>query len=212
MKSILFDFDGTLADTQLGIVRTAQQTLRLMGMTPAPAGQIVKGIGLPLADTFRIGSHVSEERIDEAVRIYRSIFDEVATPSITLFDGVEQTLEQLAKQGVVMAIASSRGMKSLTMLMQHLGIDKYITNIFGEEHAKHPKPAPDLALYIMQTLGLRPEETLMVGDTIFDLEMGKAAGCHTCGVSYGNQPREQLATSKPDMITDKFSDILKFFN
>lgn len=208
MKSVLFDFDGTLADTQSGIVRTAQQTLRLMGMEPAPAGQIVKAIGLPLADTFRIGSGVPEERLEEAVSIYRSIFDEVATPSITLFDGVEQTLRDLARQGTVMAIASSRGMKSLTTLVQHLGIGKYMAGIFGEEHAVHPKPAPDLAIHIMQTLGLHSGETLVVGDTVFDLVMGKDAGCLTCGVSYGNQSREQLATAYPDFIIDCFTGIL----
>ena len=70
-----------------------------------------------------------------------------------------------------------------------------------------PKPAPDLALLAMQVLHIEARHTLVVGDTVFDLQMGASAGCHTCGVSYGNQSRPKLETARPDHIIDRFADL-----
>lgn len=210
MGAIIFDFDGTLADTRRGILDTAQEVLRRMGREPADEQALAATIGLPLRENFTRGAGFSETEADEAVAIYRSIFDEVAVPSITAFPGVEEVLSTLAARSIPMAVATSRGQRSLELLMHHLGLDRYIPpeRCFGVETVARPKPAPDIIYVILGKLGVKPEETLVVGDTTFDIEMGKAAGCFTCGVSYGNQSAGQLAGASPDYLLDDLRKLL----
>ena len=210
MAAIIFDFDGTLADTRRGILATAQEVLRRMGLPPADETAMAATIGLPLIENFTRGVGMSEEDAQRAVTIYRAIFEAVGVPVIDLFPGVEETLRTLAERGVPMAVASSRGQHSLEMLMQKTGLAQYIPldHLFGVETAARPKPAPDMVYVILGRLGAKPEETLVVGDTTFDLEMGRNAGCYTCGVSYGNQTAEQLATASPNYIIDDLRKLL----
>ena len=210
MAAIVFDFDGTLADTRRGILATAQETLRRMGLPPADETAMAATIGLPLIENFTRGVGMSEEEARRAVAIYREIFEEVAVPVIDLFPGVEETLRTLAERGIPMAVASSRGQHSLEMLMQKTGLAAFIplTCLFGVETAARPKPAPDLMYVILGRLGVKPEETLVVGDTTFDIEMGRNAGCHTCAVSYGNQSADTLAGAYPDYIIDDLRKLL----
>ena len=210
MAAIIFDFDGTLADTRRGILDTAQEVLRRMGREPADEQALAATIGLPLRENFTRGAGFSETEADEAVAIYRSIFDEVAVPSITAFPGVEEVLSTLDARGIPMAVATSRGQRSLELLMHHLGLDRYIPpeRCFGVETVARPKPAPDIIYVILGKLGVKPEETLVVGDTTFDIEMGKAAGCFTCGVSYGNQSAGQRAGASPDYLLDDLRKLL----
>ncbi len=213
-KNILFDFDGTLADTREGIVRTVQGTLERMGLAPAAPADIVKTIGLPLTECFRRATTTPESRIEEAAQVYRDIFPLLALDHITPFDGVLHTLADLRSRGIVMAIASSRHHISLDPLVEQLGISRHIplSQVYGEDERLRPKPAPDLALSILQGMNLQASETLVVGDTIYDLMMGSAAGCHTCGVTYGNQSREQLATATPDHIIDHLPALLSLID
>ena len=205
-KNILFDFDGTLADTREGIVRTVQGTLGRMGLPEADPVAIAKTIGLPLTECFRIATAAPDNQVEEAAAIYRNIFPSLALDHITLFPGVLDTLANLHRLGITMAIVSSRHHMSLDPLMTSLGITRYIPldHAYGEDETLRPKPAPDLALKAMGSLGIEGSQTLVVGDTIYDLQMGTAAGCRTCGVTYGNQSRQQLLAAHPDHLIDTF--------
>ena len=209
-KNILFDFDGTLADTREGIVRTVQGTLLRMDLPSARPSDIIKTIGLPLTECFRRATSVPDNRLEQAAQIYRDIFPFLALDHITLFPDVADTLAELQLRGVTMAVVSSRHHISLDPLMQQLGLVPYIplSRTYGEDDHLRPKPAPDLALKILDDLHLLASDTLVVGDTIYDLFMGSAAGCHTCGVTYGNQDRATLSTANPTHIIDHLAELL----
>ena len=208
-KNFLFDFDGTLADTSQGIIRTVQGTLERMGFPSADPTAIIETIGLPLPDCFRRATATPEARIQEATDIYREIFPALALEHITLFPQVLETLALLHGRGIRMAIVSSRHHMSLDPLVKQLGIIRHIPlgQVFGEDEALRPKPAPDLTLKVLDAMHLDAADTLVVGDTIYDLQMGSSAGCHTCGVTYGNQSREQLLTASPDHLIDHFAQL-----
>jgi haloacid dehalogenase superfamily, subfamily IA, variant 1 with third motif having Dx(3-4)D or Dx(3-4)E len=208
MGCIIFDFDGTLADTFSGIFATTQATLDKMGLPRTNEEQARKGIGLPLRDSLRIGGSIPEERIEEAVVIYRELFDGIAFDLATLFPGILEAVQELSKRGVQMAIASSRSGRSLHILMERLGLKQYIPNIFGVETVPQPKPNPDLVLHILDVLGAEPRQSLVIGDTTYDIEMGSRAGCYTCGVTWGNQTAAELAVARPDYIIDDIHQIL----
>ncbi|MCQ2294253.1 MAG: HAD family hydrolase [Bacteroidales bacterium] len=209
-RNILFDFDGTIADTQQGIIRTVQGTLSRMGLPQADPQAVAKTIGLPLTECFRLATTVDHAHLEQAADIYRKIFPSLALDCITLFPGVLETLQHLHTLGAEMAIVSSRHHFSLDPLVEQLGVIQYIPlhRVYGEDLQLRPKPAPDLALKVLDDLSLAPEQTLVVGDTIYDLQMGASAGCHTCGAAYGNQSAQQLLTASPTHLIHSFDEML----
>ena len=209
IKCVIFDFDGTLADTAEGILRTEEAMLREMRL-PKPQGgeaQMRQGIGLALRDSLHVGCRIPEERLDEAVATYRRLFDEIAFDYIVAFPGVKDTLEYLYDKGYQLGIATSRSRRTLVYLLKKMDIAQYFTYMTSVESTPKHKPAPDLALMLLDMFGVSGDETLVVGDTIYDLQMAINAGCHTCGVTFGNHSAEQLRSENPDYIVDSFPEL-----
>ena len=200
IRNLIFDFDGTLADTTEGIVITTQETLRLMGLPVVSAERFRPVIGLSLRDCFKYGTETPEERLDEATEVYRRIFDGLAVPRTTLYEGVPETLEALRGRGMRLGIATSRSEPSLVMLLEEHGLRQYFEILGTVGCVSNSKPAPDLVLWVLERFGASPQESVVIGDTIYDVQMGKAAGCSTVAVPYGNHTEELLRSSSPDRI------------
>ena len=210
IKNIFFDFDGTLADTTEGIVRCTLATLEQLGLPASTPERIRSVIGLPLTGCFERGTDTPPERIDEACITYRRMFNEIAIPYTKLYPGTKETLSELQARGLQLALCTSRSNNSLNALLQVLGIRSYFSAIVTNQDVTHPKPAPDIALLALERLCARPDETLVVGDTVYDLKMGRSAYCRTCGVTWGNQDRAQLQIEAPDLIIDDFRELARF--
>jgi phosphoglycolate phosphatase len=210
IRNIFFDFDGTLADTTEGIVQCSLATLRQLGLPASTPERIRSVIGLPLTGCFARGTDTPPERIDEACATYRRLFNDIAIPCTTLYPGTDETLAALQARGLTLALCTSRSNNSLNALLQVLGIRAHFSAIVTNEDVTHPKPAPDIALLALERLGVRADETLVVGDTVFDLQMGRAAGCRTCGVTWGNQDRPQLEAEHPDLVIDDYRELLAY--
>ena len=200
-----------LFDTSEGIVRCTQATLREMGIAASTPARIRPTIGLPLGQCFELGTDTPPERIEEACLTYRRLFNEIAIPCTTLYDGVAETLATLHEAGYRLAVCTSRSQASLEELLRVHGLGSFFSAYTSNDDVLHggarPKPTPDLATLLLTRLGARAEESLVVGDTVFDLEMGRRAGCRTCGVTYGNQDRTQLLAAAPDALIDRFPDL-----
>jgi phosphoglycolate phosphatase len=207
MKTIIIDFDGTIGDTRSCIVGAMQVALKKMGLPQVEDNDIINLIGLPLIDTFRHLTNLSETDLEKAAQIYRDNFSDLANGGIKAFPHVQATIKSLARQGYTLAVASSRGRQSLETLIKDLGLDEAITIILGDQDVTEKKPAPEMVIKILEKTDTPASEALVIGDTVYDIEMGRRAGCKTCGVTYGNNTQEQLETSKPDYIVDDFADI-----
>lgn len=109
--------------------------------------------------------------------------------------------------GIRLAIATSRGANSLGVILRNYGIYDIFDEMATSSDNYEPKPSPEMVLKLIERLGATAAGTLVVGDTTFDLLMGKRAGCRTCGVSYGNHDRTILASASPDFIVDSFPEI-----
>src|SRR5690606_4828225 len=170
---VAFDFDGTLANTTTAIFTTASHTLRAHDR-PVPArDDFLPLIGLPLGDVFaRLG--VRAEHIPSAVAHYRASFP--AGAAITLFPGVREVLAGLAARGLSLAVVSSRGRESLSSLLEQLELTDTFVEVIAAEDATQPKPAPEPLLLLAERLDLAPARILVVGDTTYDIEMGRRAG------------------------------------
>ncbi len=208
IKAIILDFDGTIADTRQSIIATVKQTLDMLCLPAPDDSEIQKVIGLPLRDTFvRAAKIVDETLIAQAISLYRVLYNNISLNTVKLFPHVPETLKALHDDGFILSIASSKGKNSLTRLLELLNISHYITSILGEQDVQNRKPAPDMVLKILHQVHINAEETMVIGDTQYDILMGQNAGCFTCGVSYGNHTREMLQQQGADYIIDDFAQL-----
>ena len=208
VKLIIFDFDGTIADTNEGIIATEQETLRQLGLPPGAPEKMKLGIGLPLREAMRLGMGIKDEgTLDKAEATYRKLFDEIAMNHIRLFPGVMEFLEKCREKGILCTIATSRSERTLRMILKDHGIEDQFCLRLTASDSLPTKPEPAMVLETMKRLGVSPAETLVVGDTTFDLEMGRRAGARTCAVTYGNHPRPMLLSATPDLLVDNLLDI-----
>lgn len=210
-KVIMLDFDGTTACTVPAIYHAAKRMLQLHGYE-VDKDVVYKNFGLALPFAFRC--FAGDESIDDAIIEqmiveYNDFYREEAEPLIELFEGVPETLDALKKAGVKIVIASNNVQPVLRRLTSNLGIADYIDDIVAVEDVENVKPAPDIALEVLRRCNIKGEEALVVGDSTFDMDMGREAGCHLCGVTYGSHTPEMLRETGARYIIDKFSDLLK---
>ena len=208
LKNIVFDFDGTLADTEKGIIAAEKRMLEEFGLPVTSEARMRSAIGLPLGKALQAGGNVPDELLEKACERYHELFFICAPEHIIMFDGVRDTLDELKSRGVGMAIATSRGTDSLNWILNILDAGHYFDTCVTASDVSGHKPLPDSVLLIMERLGWKAGDTLVVGDTTYDILMGKAAGCSTLGVTYGNHSREKLLTAAPTFLSDRFDEIL----
>ena len=210
IKLIILDFDGTLADTRELIVKTMQQTLEALGLESRTDEQCASMIGLPLKQAFTDLIPMSDEMGGQCVETYRKIFNENnALYVIPTFPHVMETLYKLHEQGYILTIASSRSNRSLREFVNDMDLNDVIPYVLGAEDVTRAKPHPDPVLQTLETFGCKAEDALVVGDTWYDIEMGRRAGVRTCGVTYGNGSREELIGAGADFLVDDFGELMK---
>lgn len=213
VRNIIFDFDGTLADTAPVIVATMHATIRELGLPQRSDAQCRSTIGIRLEDIPPV--LWSENQIDgkDFAAAYRKIFNEMKDRTATeCFPGVLDTLADLHRSGYSMAIASSRSRKSLEDYVEEFGISRYFATLIGGNDVELGKPAPDPVLAILGRCGWRADKTLTVGDAGVDILMGRAAGTATCAVTYGNGSPAELSAARPDYIIGSFPELIKILS
>ena len=223
MKYIIFDFDGTIGDSQSLIVKTLQDTMRARKLEVKSEEACAKTIGLRLDEAFVSLFGMSAEEGMECAATYREIFlDNKMTMIVQPFPHVIETLRELHRQGYVLGMASSRNHCSLDGYVKQMQLEDIFSSIVAGDDVEHVKPAPDMVFKAlgemrgMKNPGASAEgenikdvlaETLVVGDMNFDVDMAHHAGCKACAVTYGNGTREQLASA--EFIIDDFVELLE---
>ena len=210
IRLIILDFDGTLGDTRANIVQTMRNTLDRLGYAIPDEATIAATIGVPLEKGFeQMLPGISPDDVALCAKTYRDIFEKNRKQMVpNLFPHVRETLDALKESGFVLTVASSRSYGSLKQFLQEMGIAPYISYVLGANSVTHAKPHPEPVLKTMADLGYMADETLVIGDMPVDILMGKGAGARTCGVTYGNASREELAAAGADILIDDFSQLL----
>lgn len=201
---LVFDFDGTLADSREGIVATVNHALTTVGHAPAGADEIYRLVGLPLDEVFiRLfeGLGLRADHVP-AVEAYRSAWVEVGHARIELFPGILDLLRELHGSGRTMAIATGKSLRGIERSMRHFGLEDYFSTVATTDSVPRGKPFPDMMEKILCELGIEPKRALMVGDTTFDLEMAHAAGADSVGVTYGGHSRAELEGASPKFLVE----------
>lgn len=213
IKAVILDFDGTLGDTRSLIVRTMRQTIAALGLPERSDEECTAMIGLPLKQTFTDLIPMSDETGDKCTGVYRQLFDVNNTPgAVPMFPHVAETIAALHARGVLLTVASSRLRKSLTAFLDEMDLSRYIPYVISVDDVEHAKPAPDMVIKTLSENNLRPEEVLVVGDTVFDIRMAHNAGAMAVGVTYGNGRRNEFETENTEFIIDDFSQLISIID
>ena len=222
MKYIIFDFDGTIGDSQSLIVKTLQDTMRARKLEVKSDEACAKTIGLRLDEAFVSLFGMSAEEGMECAATYREIFlDNKKTMIVQPFPHVIETLRALHRQGFILGMASSRNHCSLDGYVKQMQLEDIFSSIVAGDDVEHVKPAPDMVFMALGEMkGMKNpvtsaeagdvedmlDEVLVVGDMTFDVDMAHNAGCKACAVTYGNGTCEQLASA--EFIIDDFAELL----
>ena len=222
MKYIIFDFDGTIGDSQSLIVKTLQDTMRAKKLEVKSEEACAKTIGLRLDEAFVSLFGMSAEEGLECAATYREIFlDNKKTMIVQPFPHVIETLRELHRRDYILGMASSRNHCSLDGYVKQMQLEDIFSSIVAGDDVEHVKPAPDMVFMALGEMkGMKNpvtsveagdvedmlDEVLVVGDMTFDVDMAHNAGCKACAVTYGNGTREQLASA--EFIIDDFAELL----
>ena len=204
----MLDFDGTLGDTTGVIIRTTQATIKELGLPSRTDEQCASMIGLRLVEIPPVLFPECNIDVNLYAQTYRKNFYIFNTQgAVNLYPNVPETLSELKNRGLVLTIASSRSHNSLADYINNLNLSEYISFIIGGDDVSAGKPNPEAINKTLEKFGFKPEEAIMVGDTVFDIQMGINAGTYTCGVTYGNGTAESM--SDATWLIDDFSKLLQ---
>lgn len=205
-RLIVFDWDGTLADSTGIIASAIQEALRDMG-EPVPEEQAARYvIGLGLSDALRtVAPALPVHRHSELAAHYRRHYLSREN-DIPLFSGAVELLDDLGSAGYFLAVATGKTRMGLDRVLQKNRLERrfHATRCADEGF---PKPHPDMLLHLMGRLGVGPQETLMIGDTTHDLELARNAGTAALAVAYGAHGLEGLARLAPVATVQSIAEL-----
>lgn len=211
IKNILFDYDGTLMDTNRVIVESWQHTFREIEGRERMPDEIFVTFGEPLQVTMK--RLFPDVALEESLKIYRSWQNEHFEGMISLFPGVKLMLEGLVQKGVKMALVTSRMSGTTRRGLRQFGIEEYFDVVVTADHCNRYKPDPEPINIACEKLGASKAETLMVGDTNFDLHCARNAGVMSAIVSWALafeiQSHNHDGDYRPDYIIDRPESIFE---
>lgn len=203
MQLAIFDCDGTIADSQHMIVAAMAEAFRVTGLPAPPREAVVRVIGLSL-------EHAVRELVPEALHAraaaiaedYKSSFHalrDAGLPPEPLFPGLKAAILQLKQQGVRLGIATGKSRRGVRLLLEREGLaDAFDTIQTADTHPS--KPHPSMIDAAMAETGANAGDTVMIGDTTFDMAMAVNAGVHGVGVAWGYHPVAALREAGAGVI------------
>lgn len=206
IEAVLFDLDGTLINTNNLILNSFKHTFKTyFSNMEIQDAEIVKLFGEPLQTSMQ---KYDKENVDKLIDIFHE-YNENAHDDLTeRFEGVEETLKQLKKIGIKLAVVTSKRRVMVDRGLNLLKLKDYFDVIVTPEDTKLHKPFGEPALKACELLKVSPSRSLMVGDSHNDILCGKNAGNKTCLVKYTVLPFDELLKYSPDFIIDNMIDIL----
>ena len=204
MKLIVFDVDGTLVDSQAHIHGAMERAFDALGLICPPREYVLSIVGLSLPQAMaRLAPGADSGAL---VAAYKSSFAGMrADTASPLYSGAQAVLEQLAARAdMLLGVATGKSRRGLRHVMAAHGLEGYfVTTQVADDHPS--KPSPSMLLAAMNEAGCAPQDTVIIGDTSFDMDMGAAAGVHRIGVTWGYHPRAAL--DQAHMLIDRFQDL-----
>ncbi len=209
-KFILFDLDGTLTDSGQGITKCVRYALMHFGIDEPDLDKLRCFIGPPFRESFMKYYGMSEAQSVEAIEKYRERYRTTGIFENRVYDGIEDMLKFLKKNGKILVVATSKPTVFAIQVLTKYGLDKYFTLISGSELDGRRTDKAEVIQYTLNKLGIRDlSEVIMVGDRKHDIIGAKKCGIHSVGVRFGYAETNELETAGADYIADSVEELGK---
>jgi phosphoglycolate phosphatase len=206
-KAIVFDLDGTLADSSSCIVDATHLVSKELGLAFPSEVSIRQKIGQPLAHMLATLLDISGDLVPTAVQIYSTEYVRLAKTEERLFEGTIPLLQSLRKTDYKLAIATGKSQRGAEHSTSRLGIQPWFDSIHGILPGTPGKPAPDVLLRAMHALNVSADECIMIGDTTFDIDLAQAIKVQTIAVDWGVHSKEKLMSRTPNHFVSNFAEL-----
>lgn len=201
MRNILFDLDGTLTDSSLGITRCIQYALEQLGRPAPAADDLLFCIGPPLIESFATLLPAEPPSLaQEAVLLYRERFDQVGKFENRVYDDIPEALAALQEQGCCLYLATSKAEIFARQILDHFELSSFFSGIYGSRLDGSLCHKAELIGHILDAEGLPRDETVMIGDRKHDMIGASACGIGSIGVTYGFGSETELSDHGADYL------------
>ena len=208
-KGIIFDLDGTVADTGDDLSTGINLMLESFGFERKSREEILKHINFGAKEFVR-GCLPDEKVLDEALIRYKRFYAEHYLEKTYLYDGIAELVEFLYKNNIKLCVLSNKHEDMTKRIVSELFKNNYFVEVLGGSERFPHKPEPDSALYLAGQMGLEPREILYVGDSDVDMKTAINAGMFPLGVTWGYRTENVIAEAGAKKIVHKPSEILDF--
>ena len=205
-KTLLFDLDGTILDTNELILNSFLYTLEKFYPGKFNRELLIPHMGRPLYDQMvYFGDEINAQ---EMVDIYREHNIRTHDEMVKEFPYVKEVLNELANSGATLGVVTTKMLITVEMGLKLFDLDRLMSTVITYEDTELHKPAPDPILLAMERLNAKPETTLMVGDSQYDIEAAKNAGITSIGVAWSVKGPDFLNEYNPDYIIEDFRELI----
>jgi phosphoglycolate phosphatase len=211
LRLAIFDCDGTLVDSQANICMAMEHAFGEAGMPPPPRHATRRIVGLSLVEAMRELLPDAEDTLhrDMAER-YKAAFFTLRGNGLVdepLYDGIAGVLSELDETGWLLGVATGKSDRGLQRCLDHHGIKGLFVTLQTAD--RHPsKPHPSMIHQALADAGALAQNAFMIGDTVYDIHMGRAAGCRTIGVGWGYHPLDELRAAGADAVVETMEELM----
>lgn len=212
IKNVFFDLDGTIVDSEPGILEGLKIALTEFGYDIPEYAVLRKCIGPPFLYSFPNLLHIKEADIQPCIDRYRQYYDkENGLFNCSVYDGVEALLQRLVNEGYSLTICSSKPEVTCRKLLKGICLDKYFNDICGSTlDGKIDNKVDVIKLCFKRAPWQKQDETILIGDTKFDVLGAKKAGIDCIGITWGFGTKEDLETTGAAGIFDSCEEVLEY--
>lgn len=208
---LLFDLDGTLTDSAVGITNSVRYALRKFGIEADDMSLLKRFIGPPLRESFENFYAFSSEQSELAVRHYREYFREYGIYENEVYDGVYELLKQLREKGRMLILATSKPEPFAIKILRHFDLYKYFSYVSGATMDEQRNKKEDIIRYVLENCNISEKTSaIMIGDREHDIIGAKKNGIDSLGVLYGYGSYNELKNAGASYIVESPTDILKY--
>jgi phosphoglycolate phosphatase len=207
---LMFDLDGTLADTGQDLADAVNYTRAYFRLDPLPAELVTINVGRGVEYLLKHSVPLGDaEHFQEIMRVFLERYESHLLDHTVLYPGVRAVLNCFGHKRRV--VVSNKIHRLTLAVLRGLGVEKQFDAILGGDSAIEKKPHPAMLRDVLSRFQIAPARAVMVGDGDTDVEAGRRAGVITCGVTYGLGDKEGLIAAQPDVLIDDLGELPDYF-